>query len=486
MKIQLFNPATDARGGDPSWFYPPSGVLYLASYVRKLFPEIEWKISDGKLKGEERILAEFGHFKPDIAGISFASTHASAAYRLVNKLRGERPDMLIVCGGPHCSIMSQDVFTNSPADVVVVGEGEEAFATVVQDFMKGNIRAGEKHVVHAKLIEDIDSIPFPARDLVDVRQYPGFLEKKGRIETTIFMTRGCPYQCWFCANPVWKAQKPWTRFRSPSNIADELQLLKEEYGVDEVFDISDEANVSLEHSKKIWDEIIQRELGLHFKVNMTARSRNYDEELVAMMAEAGCWMVLLGIESGNQETLDGIGKGTTMEGVITLCELLKRYKIQVRGLFMFFNAWERDGELRFEGVRESLNTISFARSLLSRKLISHVNCSFTTPLPGSPLWNTAMKYKLMPREYIGTWDIWDDSMVKKFFLPGVSHRDWNKVRVEAGKLEIRAVFSQWMVLNLRSWPFLLRRGMIFFRLLLKFLNVARRKQTVYPTTSLER
>ena len=419
------------------------------------------------MDGEEKCFADFRTFKPDLVGVSFATPHAAGAYKFIDKLKQEAPDILIVCGGAHPSALPEEVLSRTKADIVVVGEGERAFADIVEDFAKGIIRPGDKRIITSPLIKDIDSIPFPARDLINIKRYPGWVFSKQGAGTHFTSSRGCPYNCQFCSNPVWKAQKPWCRLRSPENVVDEIQLLREEYGIREFFDQCDEFNANTRHAIQICDEIIQRGLDIKWKVQMTARARHLPEELIEKMAESGCWLVCLGLESGNQATLNGIGKAISLEEIEHVCGLLKKHGIRVLGLFMVFNIWEENGELKYEGVAESLNTIQFAKSLRKKKLLDYLSCTITTPFPASSLWNTAIKHQLISERDIGQWQLWDSSWNQVVKLPTVSDEDWGKVRSIGGRLQLYSVLTKLKDVNFAALPTLIRRARRVLKLMIK-------------------
>ena len=467
LKIQFFTPPFKKRGSNPNWSYPPLGVLYLASYVRKLYEGLEFKVTDAQLKGEEKSLEEFHAFQPDLVGVSFATPHAAAAYRFIDKLKEVAPGILVVCGGAHPSAAPDDVLARSGADIVVAGEGERAFAAIVSDFKEGRIKVGDKRTVIGSLIENLDDIPLPARDLVDISQYPGWFFRKRAPETHFLSSRGCPYNCFFCSDPVWKVKKPWVRFRSPQNVVDEIELLHKEYGINEFFDQCDEFNANVGHAMAICDEIIKRKLNISWKVQLTARSRNLPESLIARMAESGCWLVSLGLESGNQRTLDGIGKQITLEEIEYVCRLFKKYRIKIFGLFMVFNIWEENGKLVHEGVRESLNTIDFARTLRRKKLLDRLSCTITTPFPGSPLWDASIEHGLFNEEAAGDWDLWDSAFNQIIQLPGISKRDWQTVRVEGARLQSYVTFSGLRDVNLKNLPQYIGRLRSVLKLMLR-------------------
>ncbi len=213
-----------------------------------------------------------------------------------------------------------------------------------------------------RFVEQIDDLPFPTWDLIDLGGYKGWYLSKQGEDVPVLSARGCPFSCTFCANTIWKSSLPSWRGRSACNFVDEIEHLHRTYGVKEFFDQADEFNASLDHALEICHELKLRRLGVTWKAQV--RAAPFNEELARAMSDAGCWYVHLGIESGNQETLDGIGKHITLEEVEKTCALLRKHQIKVLGLFMLYNVWEENGKLRFEDSAKTENTLKYARQLV--------------------------------------------------------------------------------------------------------------------------
>jgi radical SAM superfamily enzyme YgiQ (UPF0313 family) len=113
------------------------------------------------------------------------------------------------------------------------------------------------------------------------------------------------------------------------------------------------------------------------------RAKPITDELAREMAEAGCWYVHLGIESGNEQTLKGVKKFIPLNDVDNACRLLKKYGIKIRALFMIYNVWEENGQLRFEDSQMSINTLKYAKNLIDNKLVDYVSWTAAAPYPGS-------------------------------------------------------------------------------------------------------
>jgi anaerobic magnesium-protoporphyrin IX monomethyl ester cyclase len=465
MKIHLIN-SPQKSGQDTSGFeflYPPLGPLYLASYARKkLGGGMEFKFTDGLLLGMRRTLDEVKSFKPDILGVSFTTSACEGAFDFINEVKRLYPDMLAVAGGPHPSVLPEEVLARSTADICVIGEGEETFAEIlsgrkVQDIHGIVYRDGDSVIKNPsrKLIQDLDTIPFPARDLIeDWSIYKGYYLAKRRPDMVVLSSRGCPYQCIFCSNPVWKTSKPYFRKRSPENIVEELSELKGRYGTREVFDETDDFNLSKENALKVSRAIAEARLGLTFKFQV--RANTMDAELARSIREMGAWLVFIGAESGNQRTLDGVKKKIKTEDIERCARLLSEQKIKVYGLFMGFNVWEEDGRLCYEGVEESRNTIRFAKGLINKGYMHFMGFSLTTPFPGSELYAIARRHKLITEA--GGWSRWNDLWRLNLKLPGMGEGEWRMVKSEAGRVQALCALRSGD-LNLKTIYPLVRRGL---------------------------
>ena len=430
---------------------PPLGVLYLAGYLRAHCRDLDIRVIDGTRKGYGGTVEGVRAHGPDILGVSAYTLTATGAYRLIDEIKQEHPETIVIVGGPHATALPEDVLGRSRADAVALGEGERTLTEFVQAVSKGGGLDGvdlaaidglayrrNGTIVRTRpraLIEDLDSIPLPARDLIDLNDYDGFYLTKQRPETIMIFSRGCPYDCTFCSNVIWRhpqTGRPRVRLRSPKNVVDEMEHLKVDFGVREVFDQSDEFNANLRSARGICQEMISRGLGMTWKTQV--RCHPLPRDLVRLMRRAGCWYTHLGIESGNPEALRGIRKRITIEQVEDACRTLGREGIKRHGLFMLYNVWEENGRLCFEDTEMTGKTLAFASSLVKRRLIDYLGWSITEPYPGSPLYDIARRHNLIKPELRTDWGAWlrADSFVMR--LPGVSEKDAARLKTEGGKV----------------------------------------------------
>lgn len=430
---------------------PPLGVLSIAARLRESLPGLEIRVADAVRHGNRSVEAALDDFRPDLLLLSCYTPCAEGAYRLARSARERQPGIGIVMGGPHVTAMPTEALLRSPADVVAVGEGEESAVELCRSYRPGTPWSEQDvakiaGIVYRKgngftrtparrFIRNLDALPFPARDLVDMSAYRGFYITRARPETNVVWSRGCPYSCTFCSNEVWKISRPWVRARSAPNILDEVEHLVQGWGIREVFDNADEFNHHLRWARAVCEGFVERDLGVVWKTQV--RATPLPPDLVSLMGRAGCWCVHLGIESANPETLRGIGKGISPHDVRHACTLLKDHGIKVHGLFMLFNVWEENGTLRFEGVEETERTLEEVGRLSDDGLIDFMGWSITTPYPGSSLFLTALRHGLIPDELIGAWDQWLRSESFVMHLPNVSPRDQARMKTRGSALRAR-------------------------------------------------
>jgi len=403
------------------------GIVYLIGYLRSRLKGVEvfYLEADCDLDGHLKKVAEY---KPDLYGLSFTQFSSSLSYRTINAVKEGNPHLPIICGGPHPTAIPEQVFEKCGADLCVLGEGEETLLDLVRyydgrsdkrleeiegiAFVRGNkiVRTPRR-----PLIKDLDTIPHPAWDVIDFSRYLGIHLKKASPQTYVLASRGCPFDCSFCSNPVWRCNTPWVRLRSPKNIAEEIDLLYER-GVREIYLAADEFNVNLDWAIAVCNELAGLNYkDLYFQCNL--RADKVSDELVRSLESMNCWLVHVGIESGNQRVLDGIGKKITLEGVVDACKMLREYGIKVYAFMMLYQVWEEGGKLCWETQEEVDNTIAFTRKLFSQGLINYMSWQFATPTPGARLWDIAKKHNLM----IPNKDI-DSVRQITMDIPGISKR----------------------------------------------------------------
>ncbi len=454
MKILLLNAPPFKELGVTGQMYPPLGIMYLASYSRKHYSGLQIQVLDGYKEDRKKLVDRINRFDPDILGISFTTQAARGAFSFVNEFREINSKAVVVAGGAHPTAFPEDCFNKSKLDLIVLGEGEITFLEILKSYpnfdnlenFPGIAYKKNGHIYKTEprgLIKNLDEIPFPARDLLDITQYSGHHYKKMRFDTDIISGRGCPFNCVYCSNPVWKLQKPWFRLRSPMNVVDEMQEIIDYYGIYEIFDETDEFNGNIKWAKDVCDEIIKRNINISWKAQM--RVDHVDEELVSKLKDSGFWLALFGLESANDRTLKGINKKQTLNQMESALTLMKNKNIKCFGLFMAFNVWEEKGILSYEDKEASLNTFRYIKKLLRESKIDLFGWSMTTPYPGSNLYNIAIKHKLIPDDKIDNWELFDSGSNFVMELPTVSKMDWKYVHIMGKILQAKLLLKSGLI-----------------------------------------
>lgn len=369
---------------------PSPSLLYLAPFLKEDGHEVTYM--EGLFYSLEKMVEKLTEIDPAIIGITLTSVDWENSRWMLNELKKNFPDKLIVAGGIHPTLWKEKCFDEcSGIDVIVIGEGEHTMreiAACVQNrepldeisglmFRKNDllIETGSRAVT-----EDIDHLPFPSHELVDIKSYiPSPTFYKSLPHANIIGARGCPYQCTFCHTDR------HVRMRSASNIADEIELLYREHGVTDIAFWDDTFTLSRKRAMEFCREMIRRNVKVNWAVN--ARVDRIDRELLDEMKKAGCWRVLYGIESGIQKNLDALKKGTTIQQIKKAVEITADAGIEAYGTFMF--------GIPGETFEEGLQTIEFACSIPLDYAV-FVNL---TPLPGTEVYEDLLSGNITPAKF---------------------------------------------------------------------------------------
>ncbi len=462
MKVLLADPPVKGTKIDDS--YPSLGLLYLAGSLQSTFGkdiEVGYLGPKHDLKSHVDYVKEF---QPDIYGIGFTSKGPTRAYRTLRAVREACPSARLIAGGCHPTVLPMDVFRESPVDIVGIGEGEVTFTDLIQAM------AGQSHpdlesipgiafrnngeiilTAPRPFIKDLDSIPFPAWNLVDFQQYSGMHLKKQPIESSLLISRGCPFHCAFCSQPIWKSQKPWLRARSADNICREIDILYGR-GVREIYLSSDELNFSEKWALELCREIASRGYrDLFFQCNL--RADKVSPALVDALAKMNCWMVHLGVESANDRVLQGIGKKVTIAQIEEAARSMSQAGIKVFAFAMLYQAWEENEELCFETTAEVENTIQWLKRMFRNRYIHYMSWQFCTPLPGARLYEIAKKHDIYRGDPEDVWESFDEhnacmtlpgislNAMRRKLKKGILIKDWFMIR--SGNVNLRHLWRAW-------------------------------------------
>lgn len=368
---------------------PPLGILYLAAYMRKNGYEVS--VIDGSVDSYETLMSAIEEKRPDIIGVSALTFLWKKAVNLLEAVRVQFPEIFLVVGGPHPTFFPKQCFADSPSlDAVVMGEGELTFLELCKalesngslDNIKGlafRVKSGEIKVNQKREeIEDIDTLPFPARDLIDIRRYkPALQQYKILPVTSVMGSRGCPFRCIFCAHVTGDK----TRYRSPQNIINEIRALVGDCGIREISFWDDTMTVNRGRVIELC-QIIKRE-NLKIIWSAQARVNTVDPGMLREMKEAGCWKIFFGAESLIQKNLDILKKGTTSAQIVNAIRWTKEAGIETEASFIF----GIPGETYNEAMSDVKDIIKLDPD--------YMKCFPLTPIPGTELYENAARYGRM-------------------------------------------------------------------------------------------
>lgn len=364
----------------------PMGLLYMGAVLRQAGHRVQ--IMDGEVDQIDNatMAAAVAKIRPDLFGITATTAQANQAFALAAAVKAESPDTFVVLGGAHASALTEECLQESPhLDAVAFGEGEQTvieLAARVRDraSLEGlhgvAYRVGDAITVNPsrELIEDLDTLPFPAWDLIPMHRYTAstWFPNKVKQYTNIFTSRGCPYGCTFCG-----AKTTWTRkfrARSPENVVDEMQAAYTQLQIPNFFISDDLFTLQRKRVMAICELMLER--GLHVTWTCLSRVNTVDAEMLALMKRAGCYLISFGLESGSQEVLDRLDKGTTVEQGIKAVELARAAGIRILGSFMIGSPGETP-----ETVEQTIR-------LIRRLKLDEIALGVTTAYPGTDLFDT--------------------------------------------------------------------------------------------------
>lgn len=380
MRVILVNPP---HGGAPA---APLGLAYLAAVLET--GQVDVSIVDMPILGMDQ--RAFGKLlaarKPDMVGITCMTVNYHKALGLASLAKTTLPDVTVVMGGPHVTFKAGSTLRESTSvDVVVRQEGEYAMLEIAHALQNGRPTLRDirgityrdrkgKVVENPKrpLIQDLDSIPFPACQLLPLREY----KRKDAISYgPVLTSRGCPYMCAFCSTAA--MQDRMFRGHTPGRVANEVELM-ESRGFHRICFVDDNFTFDRRRVSGICKEMIHRNLNITWACS--SRVDHLDRELCTLMSRAGCEGLFVGFESGCQQTLDAMGKGTTVEQGRRAAGFAKESGIELIGSFI----------IGFPGETLDMarQTIRFCKEIDPNQ----ASFNFLIPYPGTRLHRNMRRY----------------------------------------------------------------------------------------------
>lgn len=413
---------------------PPADLMYLAAVAEK--QGFEAKIADYSQSGDyEEDLREF---KPDYLVVNIATPTLEHDLDAVKKAKEICPNITTVAKGAAFLTLGEKIVSeHNELDFGILGEAEDTLKDILDNKPKNNILGiyykendEVKFTGKRTFIEDLDSLPFPARHLVNNNIYRR--PDNNKVQATIKVSRGCPFHCFFClATPVSGAK---VRRRSPENIVAEIRECVEKYNIKNFLFWSDIFNIDKDWTMKLCQAIIDSGLKITWSANTRADTADY--EMAKIMYKSGCRLVSIGVESGSQYMLEKMGKKITLNDVRRTVKVFKKAKIRIYNYFVIGLPWETE-----ETVEE---TIKFAIELNS----DFISFYTATPLPGSRFYDYALEHNLFDKE---------TSFENAYYYPAVNTNNLTRERVfelhkaAVKRFYLRPLYILKMLFRIRSF-----------------------------------
>lgn len=346
----------------------PLGLMYLAAILEKEKIKIKFIDIGAEKQTLSKTLKLIKKEKPLIVGITAMTPVLQGAITLAKNIKKQQGNKTKIClGGPHISADPEFIKRIKYFDFAVTGEAEITFLRLVKDILK---RKKINGIYQGQPIENLDTIPFPARHLLNHDLY---------IKTaSLIASRGCPFNCYYCSRP---AVSNKVRCRSPQNIIKEMDKIYSIYNGNYHFQ-DDSFTINRENTVSLCRELINRPK--KYRWSCLTRIDLVDEELLSLMSKAGCHSIAFGIESGNQKVRNTIvGKTFSNQKIIETIKLCNKYKINADGFFMIGHPTETKKQIE--------STTDF----ILKNNFNIIGVSIATPFPGSKLWQYAVKDKII-------------------------------------------------------------------------------------------
>ncbi|MBI4454076.1 cobalamin B12-binding domain-containing protein [Candidatus Woesearchaeota archaeon] len=369
--------------------YPPLGISYIAAILKQKGYDVQIIDTQALNITNREFESMIRSIKPDVVGITAMTPTIRGAMKaaMICKSHGA----IVVMGGPHIATLPNETMASSFIDYGLIGEGDYSFLALIQ-YIEGKIvslknvegiiyKHNKKVIINkAALVENLDELPFPARELLPNDRYDCIITEKPF--TTMISSRGCPYRCGFCFKTPSDNKN---RTRNPKNIVDEMEYCIDKFKVKEIMFYDDTLTLNREVIVKVCEEIISRKLDINWEA--PTRVNHIDLELLKLMKKAGCIRLRYGVESGDQSILNLMRKGTTIDQIRKVFKWSHEVGIETFAYFIIGYYSETPQTMQ--------NTINFAKEINPDWAMFTV----ATPLPKTHLHELALKDNLIPQNY---------------------------------------------------------------------------------------
>ncbi|MDI6902787.1 MAG: radical SAM protein [Methanocellales archaeon] len=378
---------------------PPLHLAYVAGLLRANDFDVSIIDCIAEELSPEDMFARINKISPDLIVSSTCTPTFVSDVQMTRRIKENFPEVKICLFGTHVSVLPYEALRDKSVDFVAIGEAEKTVLELCQKLeedgknlsgVKGlGWKNGDEIKINEKreLIKNLDELPYPARDLLPNVQYRPVIYKKLPF-TTVYSSRGCPYDCIFCGSSI-MFEKVW-RPRSPENVVAEVKHVMDDFGVKEIFFNDDIFTMSKARTKKICQLLKELDSGMIW--GCESRVDTLDKEMLDAMSEAGCYKITFGTESGSQFILDKMKKKVTVDQIRDVFKATKDAGIQANASFLMGMPWDTKETI--------METIEFAKEIEP----NHVQFCVATPFPGTELYEVAKEEGCLMGE---DWEMYD-------------------------------------------------------------------------------
>jgi len=383
MKVFLLFPGISGiglnsygKGMEESWI--SHGLCSISSYAKKEGFPVEL-IDLRCLRSWNDLNQMVRREKPDVVGITMMSVDYNPAMKSIELIKEVSPKTIIAVGGPHPTLMLEEVEKEKNIDHIIIGEGEISFTELLKNIEKGQ---HSPRVIQGVVPEDLDKLPFADRELFKDLEYPLPVEGFDRPFVTVIAGRGCHFNCNYCQPAERLIFGKKVRRRSPTNVILELNKLQEKYNFKSMMIhddcITEDKPWMIEFCRLYREGGFSQPFACQSRADIICRN----EDMVGLMASVGLKLMFIGFESGNQRVLNFLRKGTKVEHNFRAAEICRKYGVKIWANYMLGIPTETRDEV--------MDTVRMIQTIKP----DHYSPAFYTPHPGSDLFQYCEDHNL--------------------------------------------------------------------------------------------
>jgi radical SAM superfamily enzyme YgiQ (UPF0313 family) len=419
MKVYISYPPIENTKGVPllsqnrqfQWFSEPTYIYpvvpaYAASLLKEAGYPVVWDDAIAEAKNYGEWLSGIGNSQPDIMMIETKTPVVKKHWKIIEDVKEVSPETKIALVGDHVTAMPRESMENSKADYILTGGDYDFLLLNLVEYLSGKTNVLEPGVWFRKdgeikssgvfvLNHDLNLLPFIDRDLTKWHLYA---YKNGNFKATPGFYTMVGRDCWWrrnggCTFCSWPTLYPIFRERKPELLVDEIGILIKNYGVKEIFDDTGTFPVG-DWLRKFCELMIEHGYNEKVRISCNMRFGSLKLEDYKLMKKAGFRMLLFGLESANQKTLDKLNKGIKVNDIVDGCKMAKEAGLAPHITIMIGYPWEKR--------EDALTTLNLAKMLMEKGLALTLQSTVIIPYPGTQLFDEALAkgwFRVDPRDY---------------------------------------------------------------------------------------